>query len=161
MDFEGTVVCDHYVGNSPVKYVLISCPRCLRTGVYGGISTEETGDISIIRNSKYLEQAVKKILVSEMNSRGYGFNYSLLSGVIDPSTVNAIKREVIRCTSFLRDEQQRDIRRGVVYSPQEEISRIENIGVIQDITEPRKILVKFNVITKSREAISISQSLSR
>jgi hypothetical protein len=160
MDFEGTIICDHYVGNPPVKYVLTSCPRCLRKGVYGGIHTEETGDISVVKNNKYLEQAIKKILVSEMNSRGYGFNYRLISGVIDPSTTNVIKREIIRCTTFLKDEQQRDIRRGVIYSPTEEIRSIENIGVIQDITEPRKILIKFTVIAKSRDKINISQLLT-
>jgi len=161
MDFKGSITCNHFVGDPPAKYTLSTCPRCLRTDNYGGISTEETGDVTVVKNADYLEQAVKKILVSEMNSRGYGFNYSLLSGVIDPSTINVIKREIIRCTSFLKDAQQRDIRRGVIYSPSEEISRIENIGVSQDITEPRRITVKFSIIAKSRESIDVSQVLSR
>ena len=161
MDFNGVITCDHLVGNPSVKYVLQTCPRCLSTGSYGGISTEETGDISTVSNSHYLEQAVKKILVSEMNSRGYGFNYSLLTPVIDPSTVISIKREIVRCTSFLRNEQQKDIKRGVIYSPEEEIERIENIGVSQDTGEPRRIRVRFNVVTRSRGIVNITQALVR
>ncbi len=161
MDFKGTIVCNHFVGNPAVKYVLSTCPRCLGKESYGGISTEETGDIASVKEEDYLEQSVKKILVSEMNSRGYGFNYNLLSDVIDPSAINVIKREVIRCITFLKDAQQRDIRRGVIYSPSEEIQGIENIGVSQDITEPRRITVKFNLIAKSRDSIAISQPLAR
>ena len=50
MDFKGTIICTHFVGDPPAKYTLSTCPRCLRAGGYGGISTEETGDATWLIN---------------------------------------------------------------------------------------------------------------
>lgn len=161
MDFRGIIECSHEVGQPPVKYSLDDCPRCLRRGFYGGVSTNETGDMAIITGEKYLTQAIQKILISKMNRRGYGFNYDLLTGVIEPSTLSVIKREITRCMVFLQQSQQQDKRSGVMYLTSEEISRIEGIEMFQDSSDPRRVNVKISIYTKSGSFLSINQSLLR
>jgi len=159
MDFKGLVVCDHLVGNPTQKFTLQNCPRCLGRGVYGGIFSNNNGDISTTEGFDYLTQSIKKILVSKINNRGYGFNYNLLSNVIEPTSLLIIKREVLRCLVFLQNAQQEDKKRGVGYLPSEEIVKIGDIDVKIKTQDPRGIEVRLSVFTKNGNLFNVRQSL--
>ncbi|MCK9541082.1 MAG: hypothetical protein M0R03_03530 [Novosphingobium sp.] len=161
MDFRGEITCNHLVGNPAVSFTLQNCPRCLGKGVYGGISTDGTGDISFVEKADYLEQNIKKILISKRNNRGYGFNYELLKSVIDPTTTTVIKREVIRCLTFLQAQQQEDKKRGVRYLPSEEIVSISDVQVGTDEDDPRIVLVSLSVYTLQGNQVKVTESLFR
>jgi len=161
MDFKGIIKCNHLVGNPSVKYLLDNCPRCLGKGEYGSMKTSSTGDIELVSKTSYLQQSIKKILITRRRYNGYGFDYSLLSGVIDPATVNVVKKEIIRCINFLKDSQAMDKRRGVRYLPSEEIKSIgKTLKVYQHPNEPRTIVVKLSVVTAANTSEEIIQILN-
>ena len=159
MDFKGIVDCDHVVGSPTVKYTLQNCPRCFGTGKYGGVFAYF--DMETVDGEQYLTQAIQKILISNSDERGYGFDYSLLSTTITPTTTTIIKREILRCLNYLQTVQQLDKRRGVKYLPNEEISRIGEIEVIVDPFDPRKITAKVAIYTISGNQIKISAVLKK
>ncbi|MFA5395649.1 MAG: hypothetical protein WC346_06455 [Methanogenium sp.] len=161
MDFKGLIICDHVVGNPTQKFTLSKCPRCLGKGVYGGIISNNNGDISTIEGADYLSQSIKKILISKINNRGYGFNYNLLSNVIEPTSLVVIKREVLRCLVFLQNAQQDDKKRGVGYLPSEEIARIGDVDVKIKAQDPRGVEVRISIFTTNGNLANVSQVLTR
>ena len=97
MDLLGTVTCDHIVGNPPIAYVLTTCPRCKGIGAYGGISFDNLGNLNVVTDGALLSQEITKILTENIRSSGYGFNYSVLSGVINPNTIQSVQNEIMWC----------------------------------------------------------------
>ena len=159
MDYLGKVSCDHRVGSPVVSYTLLTCPRCLGTGEYGGIEIFST--VTTVSGYNQVEQAIKKILSEKVRDTGYGFDYSLLRSVIDTNTVPSIKKEIVRCIEYLRSSQQKEKARGVGYSPRELIYSIRSLEVNQSSTEPRSIIATLVVTTEAGNSIQVTQTLKR
>ena len=87
MDLGGRIICDHYVGVPAVNYTLESCPRCMSTGTYGGFSPSNKGDIPLVEKLDYLRQSLEKVFIENKRNTGYGFDYNLLVGIGDPSSI--------------------------------------------------------------------------
>jgi len=161
MDLGGRIICDHYVGVPAVNYTLESCPRCMSTGTYGGFSPSNKGDIPLVEKLDYLRQSLEKVFIENKRNTGYGFDYNLLVGIGDPSSIGAIKREVKRCVLYLRDAQQLDKKAGTSYFPIEEIYDVRDVQVFFDAAEPRRIQISLNVITVSGRNIDVVRVLER
>jgi hypothetical protein len=165
MDFQGTVTCDHRVGDPVQAYMLNTCPRCLGTGKYGGPNFLASGAIETLQGSKQLSQQIRKILAENKRESGYGFDYRLLRGVIDTTTVGIVRNEIIRCLFYLRDLQIAEKKSGTAYSPTEQLDTsdqfINFVNVFQDSSEPRKLRVEIAVTTISGAQASASTVLKR
>ena len=161
MDTAGRVICDHYVGVAAINYVLEDCPRCLGKGEYGGFSPSDKGDIPMIAGPDYLAQSLKKVLLENKRPSGYGFDFDVLRGIGDKESLQAIKREVKRCILYLKNAQQANKKRGVIYSTNEEIYDVRDISVNFDPAEPRRLDITLNVIAVSGRDIDIVTSLER
>lgn len=149
MDFNGKVVCDHIVGNPTQPFGIASCPRCLKRGWYGGVSYDAGGRIDTVSQTQALKQSILKILTESRRPTGYGFDYNLLTGVIDASKLPAIKNEIIRCMDYLKYLQKQQENQGYVYPLNEKIHKIKTLIVEQSPNEPRKVEISFSVITKA------------
>lgn len=154
MDIKSQTVCDHIVGNPPTAYIIDFCPRCLGKGYYGGFAILSSGNLQTLSPSDSLIQAIQKILTENTRPTGYGFNQSLLTGVIDASKIQAVKNEVARCLNYLKFIQTQETLRGFQYNPQEKISKISNITVVKNTQDPRGVNVTVTVVTVSATSIS-------
>ncbi len=161
MDLEGKVNCDHVVGNPPISYTLVSCPRCMKKGWYGGYYYGFDGKINTIVGVKQLTQQILKILTENKRNTGYGFDQSLLRGVIDSSTLPSIKNEIVRCMNYLKGVQDDNEKSGYFYNPDEKISSINNIQVAQDSLEPRKVTITFSVVAVSGKGFDINTAIGQ
>ena len=161
MDLNSQTSCNHILGNPEIQYTSSTCPRCFGTNTYGGLSFTPDGKLSTLNSSSQLSQQVKKILTEKMRPSGYGFNTSLLSGVIDRSKLDAIQAEVYRCLLYLQDAQRQEIRAGHVYGGSEQISSIGNVSVTQSKTSPTTVQVFATLVTVSGASISLQTPLQR
>jgi hypothetical protein len=161
MDLNSQISCNHIVGDPIIYYTLSTCPRCFGLGTYGGLSFTADGKLSTIQASSQLSQQIKKILTEKMRPSGYGFNYSLLSGVIDVSKLDAIQAEVYRCLSYLQNAQRQEVRSGHIYAGSEQISSIGAVSTLQSPMQPTAVQVFITVITVSGASISFQTSLQR
>jgi len=148
-NIKGEIKCNHRVGDPLQTFKLDDCPRCLGRGWYGGVGIDSSGKLILISGVDKLRQQVKKILIEDRRPSGYGFDYSVLTDVIDAETVYRVKTEVIRCTDYLMQLQRRRKHRGFEYAPSEEIRSIKNIKVVQNPIEPRELIVTLSVISVS------------
>ncbi len=146
MDFLGTQVCDHRVGSPIVSYILSTCPRCLGAGYYGSPGFDVHGKMSLVTQSDQLNQAIKKILIENMRTTGYGFNYNVITSTIDATTISSIKAEVVRCMNYLIKVQTQAVGLGVLYDPKERIAGINFLDVQQDTSDPRRVIVNLIVV---------------
>jgi hypothetical protein len=144
-----------------VDYTLASCPRCLGTGEYGGFSYGTDGKLFTLSGVAQLSQQIKKILTEKKRSTGYGFDFSLLSGVIDAARLTTIQSEVVRTLNYLKALQQAEKLRGFVYLPSEEIDDLDSVRAIQDTADPRTVFVTARVIARSGRTASITVLLRR
>ena len=161
MDILARNTCDHLVGSPPTSFLLATCPRCQGTGNYGGFVFDINGKITTLQLGPVLGQQIRKILIENRRPSGYGFDYSLFAGVIDPSKLSAIRTEVIRCLSYLRHVQQQEKAQGFTYNPQEELKSIVSVFVEQNSTEPRSVLVSAAVLSVSGTPASTVVTLRR
>jgi len=161
MDLLGKTSCNHIVGIPPVAYILDTCPRCLRMEEYGGVAYDTGGKVQTITGVSQIGQQIRKILTENIRSSGYGFDYSLLRGVIDSPTISVIKNEVVRCITYLYNLQQQSKKEGFNYRPDEEISSIQSVDAYQSTTEPRTVVVALIVLTVSGAQASVTLSLKR
>lgn len=161
MDLLNQVSCDHRVGNPVNNYVLTTCPRCLGKGVYGGVVFGNNGQLVLVQGSPMLAQQLQKILTENARPSGYGFDYSLLQGVIDPSKLSAIKSEIIRCISYLKYVQEQSKARGFVYAPSEELFGIKEISIGNSPTDPRAVNVSVVVSSVSGAQSNVTAVLRR
>jgi hypothetical protein len=162
MDIKNSVVCNHFVGNPPVPYKLESCPRCNGTGVYGGPDFSLGGQISTVRGSSQLEQQIKKILTERIRETGYGFDFSVLKGIISQGTLLVVKQEIFRCLDYLYGIQQSEKANGFYYNSNEEIAAgrfVVNVYQLPD--EPRELVAEVSVRTVSGAQTSVTVSLRR
>jgi hypothetical protein len=154
MDLLGTQACDHRVGNPVVAYTLYTCPRCLGKGYYGSLGFDVHGKVLLVSKGSQIEQAIYKVLTESKRASGYGFDYSVLTGTIDASTVSAIKSEIARCLQYLITAQTAAQALGTLYDPAEQISSINSISVVQDNVEPRKVTAAITVLTVANTTVS-------
>jgi hypothetical protein len=161
MDILNRVTCDHIAGDPSVGYTLNNCPKCLGLGYIGECKFDSLGNLSAIYNQSSLNQQVLKILTENKRSTGYGFDYSLMKGVIDTTTTLAVYREIVRCISYLSTMQQEEKSRGVKISTNEEIKSIVSLNVMQNIIEPRKLDIVLTLRTVSNQKPEINTILSR
>jgi hypothetical protein len=161
MDFLGQQVCNHRVGNPIVSYTLNTCPRCLGKDVYGSLGFDTHGKISLVQKSTQLSQTLKKLFTENMRASGYGFNYQLLTGVIDDSKLSAISSEIVRCTNYLIQSQQNAEGLGSLYDPSEKVASISSLSVLQSQTEPRAVDISLSVVTQLGNSVSINTTLRR
>lgn len=149
MDAKFKVFCDHVVGDPPQQFVLQTCPRCLGAGFYEASSFDTDGHAVMLSGPLLLSQQIQKILTEEKRPTGYGFDYTVLKGTINQSTVTAVKSEVQRCLQYLSDSQQQEKLEGFVYLPTEEISTIEGVDAFVPDDDPRTVTVNASVTTVS------------
>jgi hypothetical protein len=161
MDFLGTQICDHRVGNPVVAFILSTCPRCLGTGVYGSLGFDAHGKVTMVSKSSQLNQAIKKILKENIRTSGYGFNYDLIKDVINGGTTDAVKMEISRCMTYLMNAQAQAVSFGVQYDPTERLAGIQSLSAVQDSTEPRRINVSLVVITQANTTTQVNTSIAR
>lgn len=161
MDFRNAVTCDHKLGVPTTGYTLTSCPRCLGRGYYGGVVIDERGQLNLVAGSTLLAQQLQKILSENARESGYGFNYDLLTGVIDPARLSAIRSELVRCISYLRFVQQQEKSQGFIYQPSEELSGIKEVSVANSPTDPRAITVACTVVSVSGTQTSTTVIMRR
>jgi hypothetical protein len=161
VDLNSQTTCNHIVGNPVVAYTITTCPRCFGLGTYGGLSFTPDGKLSTITTSSQLAQQIKKILTEKMRPSGYGFNTSLLAGVIDPSKLGALQAEVYRCLLYLQASQQAEIRAGHIYGGSERISSIGTVSVIQSSSRPTTVQVFATVVTASGISVATQTTLQR
>jgi hypothetical protein len=162
MELLCTKNCDHIVGNPPISFTIATCPRCLGKGTYHDISYSTSGKLNTINRVYQLNQQIEKILIENRRNSGYGFDYTLLQGVIDNNRVLAIQREVSRVINyFINNVQQTEKSKGYSYNSTEEVVNIDYIKVYQDSVEPRKIIILLSLITVSGQLRSIRVPLRR
>ena len=161
MDILGKVVCDHRIGDPVVAYLLDNCPRCKGKGSYGGFSIGLDGKIEVISGPRMLQQQIMKIFTELRRPSGYGFDYNLLKGVIDSSTLAAITNEITRCLSYLKYIQQSEKRRGFYYAPSEELAKIEKVSVQQDIVDPRTVIAVVVAVSVSGNQVTTKIPIRR
>lgn len=161
MDFNCQTICNHRVGDPEVQYTSSNCPRCLGSNTYGGLSFEASGKLSTLFFSDQLAQQIKKILTEGRRPTGYGFDYSLLSGVIDNSKLSAIYAEVARCILYLQSLQQQEIKAGHVYAGNEQIKALGSLTVEQSTTRPQEVEVYVTVQTMVGTPVSLQTTLQR
>jgi hypothetical protein len=158
---KGKVDCNHRVGDPLVAFVQDRCPRCLGRGWYGGLALDRSGKLIGLQSTDKLRQQVLKILTEDRRLSGYGFDYSVLTDIIDAETVSRVKTEIIRCADYLIQLQRRRKQRGISYPPSEEIRSIKNIKAVQNPTEPRELIVTLSVISVSGAKFDTEVSLRR
>ena len=161
MDLLAQTVCDHIVGDSGTPYTSSNCPRCFGTNGYGGLAFTSDGKLSSLTASSQLSQQIKKILVEKMRPSGYGFNTSLLSGVIDVSKLDALQAEVYRCLLYLQTAQQQEVRAGHIYAGTEQIGSVGTVSVLQSPTSPTAVQVFATVVTVAGTAVATQTTLQR
>ena len=161
MDLLAQILCNHKIGDPEVQYLLSSCPRCFGTGTYGGLAFTPDGKLSTIDTSSQLSQQIKKILIEKMRPSGYGFNTSLLSGVIDVSKLGAIQAEVYRCLSYLQQSQLNEIKAGHIYAGSEQIDSIGVVTIFQVPNQPTTVQVSATVITVAGASVTAQTTLQR
>ena len=161
MDVLMRIMCDHRAGEPIVGYTLLTCPKCLGSGYTGEVQFDNLGNLATISNVDSLFQQVRKILSENKRDTGYGFDYSLMKGVIDNATILAIYREIVRCISYLSTTQQDEKSRGYKIGPNEEIRSIYSVSVTQDPTEPRLLNVIIKLRTAANQLPEISTTLIR
>ena len=161
MDLNSQTICNHIVGNPEIQYTSSGCPRCFGTNVYGGISFTSGGKLSTVVASSQLSQQIKKILTEKMRPSGYGFNTSLLSGVIDTSKIGAIQAEVYRCLLYLQKIQAQEVQAGHIYAGTEQIGSVGTVSVIQSPTQPTAVQVFATVISVSGASVAVQTPLQR
>ena len=147
MDAQFVVKCDHVVGLPVQSFILSTCPRCLGRGTYNAYSIGNDGRIVTVVGVKKLVQQITKILTERKRPSGYGFDYSVLTGVITPGTLTAVKSEVFRCVQYLKDVQQREKLEGFLYLPTEEIGHIGALDAYVSSEDPRQVFVTVSVFT--------------
>jgi hypothetical protein len=162
MDLLGTVACSHDVGIPVVNYTLDTCPRCLGSGSYGGTSFSKDGNVAVVTGVPEVVQDITKILTENMRPSGYGFNYALLSGVIDPSRIDHIRAEAARCINYLINLQAARVRAGATVAANEQLaSPVDSVTAYQDTTDPRKVVVSVVCHTVSGQLFSTLTPLQR
>jgi len=162
MELLGKNKCNHVVGDPAIAFELSTCPRCLSAGIYGDVSYDSSGKLNTISKSTQLHQQIEKILKENRRASGYGFDYTLLNGVIDNNRTLAVQREVVRTINyFINTVQETEKAEGYIYSSDEELAEIMSVKAYQDSTEPRKIIVIINLLTVSGRSITINTSLRR
>jgi hypothetical protein len=161
MDFLGMQTCDHRVGNPIVAYSLNTCPRCLGKGSYGSLGFDNHGKITLVEKDTQFQQAIKKILITNKMSNGYGFDYTLLAGTIVQATISAVKSEVIRCINYLVSAQAAAEKLGTLYDPKEKVLAINGLTVAQDINEPRKLYITMTVLNYVNQAVTTTVAIQR
>lgn len=161
MDALFQVKCDHTIGFPQQTFTLVSCPRCLGVGFYNALSYGNDGKVLEAKSGMLLTQAVQKILTENKRSTGYGFDYTVLTGTINPGTLTAVKSEVLRCLLYLSSSQQQEKLEGFQYLPTEEIAHVASMDAFINPTDPRSIIVNVNVITVSGTNVEVNVSLTR
>jgi hypothetical protein len=161
MDAKFRVTCDHKVGIPAQNFTLNTCPRCLGKGFYNAFSFGTDGKIVTVSGINKLSQQIQKILTEPKRPTGYGFDYSVLSGVIAPNTLTAVKSEVIRCIEYLKSLQTQEKSEGFIYLPTEEIDSISVIDAFVDPTDPRAIFINVSVVTKAGNTSDVSTRIKR
>jgi len=160
MELLGKNTCDHIVGSPAVAYMLYNCPRCLGKGSYGDVSFNRSGKLNTIENISQLNQQIEKLLIENIRNTGYGFDNTLLEGVIDAGKLLAIKRELIRAINYFINNQQKEKATGFYYKTTEELYSIVSIDVFQDNSEPRKVIALVKLMTVSGLIVSVSSHLT-
>jgi len=130
-------------------------------GFYGGINYDALGHANELEGVNLLSQQILKILRENRRPSGYGFDYNLLAGVIDPGRIAAIKSEIVRTLSYLKFVQQSEKARGFHYLPTEELSNISNLVIQNDPTDPRAIIVSVSAISVSGTQASTTVAMRR
>ena len=161
MDVVSRIVCDHRAGSPLVGYTSFTCPMCLAKNVRGDFSIGSDGKIQTTGGFSALKQQMLKILTENKRASGYGFDYRLLAGVIDPGTLSAIKAEVIRCLSYLKYTQQREKYDGFTYLPSEELASLDTVAVAQDSSDPRRVYVNVTAVAVSGKKVDVVVPLRR
>lgn len=161
MDLVNKTACDHRVGDPPVAYTLAACPRCRGEGEYGTLVFGNDGKIATVEQGGALKQQIEKILKENRRPSGYGFDYTLLTGVIDATKISAIKNEVIRCLQYLGTAQAREEAQGFNYTGRERLQRVQDVVVTQNTADPREVIVSVTVISSSGAQTGVTTSLSR
>jgi len=147
MDARFVVKCDHLVGIPAQRYLLTTCPRCLGIGTYNAYSIGTDGRVVPATGVTKLVQQISKILTEQKRPSGYGFDYSVLTGTITPSTLTAVKSEVFRCLEYLKNVQAQEKLEGFLYLPTEEISTISTLDAFVSPSDPRQVFVNVSVFT--------------
>ena len=161
MELLGKINCSHIIGDPPQSFVLNTCPRCLGKGSYGDISYDNAGRLNTISNIQQLNQQIEKILIETVRNSGYGFDNSLINGVIDSGKLLAIKRELIRVINYFINNQQIEKSSGYYYRTTEEVYSLLSADVFQDNSEPRKVIALVKIMTVSGQIVSVSSLLSQ
>jgi len=164
MDALFKVKCDHLIGIPPQQFTLTSCARCLGKGYYNGVQFGPDGRIITVTGVDKLSQQIVKILTEKKRPSGYGFDTNILSGVITPSTLTAVKSEVIRCIEYLKSLQQKEKSEGFIYLPTEEIATgfpITTIDAFINPSDPRGVFVNVSILTVSGLIAEVSTQIRR
>jgi hypothetical protein len=147
MDARFVVKCDHAVGIPSQNFMLNTCPRCLGRGTYNAYTIGTDGKIVTVSGVSKLSQQIAKILTEQKRPSGYGFDYSVLSGTITPSTITAVKSEVMRCIQYLKGVQEQEKLEGFLYLTTEEISTVNTLDAFVSAADPRQVFVTVSVFT--------------
>lgn len=165
MDAKFKVVCTHAVGIPVQQFLLTTCPRCLGKGFYNAYQFGIDGKMITVSGVNKLSQQIQKILTETKRPSGYGFDYSVLTGVISPNTLTAVKSEIVRCIEYLKASQQQEKREGFTYLPTEEISTDSRaIAVLEafvDQTNPRAVYINISVLTVAGATADVTTQLRR
>jgi len=160
MDFKGKIICNHVAGNPSQHFILSTCPKCRGRGWHGGLSFTKLGKVETVSGLTQLTQHLEKILIEKIRNTGYGLDYNLLKGVIDNTTLNVLKSEISRVMNYYINIQLRAERRGFIYNPTERLTDVD-VTIIQDVSDPRSILINVTAETQSRKEISFTVPIRR
>ena len=117
----------------------------------------EDGALQTIEGSEKLRQDVEKILIEDLRSTGYGFQFATLKGAtLTQATITRLEQATISALKFLYNAQMDAEERGVFVSPDEKIDQIGDLRVLEREGEPRRYDVSVSIVTASAKDIELN-----
>lgn len=134
----------------------------------GDLSLSNSGEVETVFNVDKLTQDILKIIFTPTNShilhKWYGSPLSArVGGKVYPQDIleSEIQNSVLyalKNLKTLQDLQQKD---GQFVSPQEAITKVQDITVNLDSADPRQVFINIRVMTKSGAIVEESFSITR
>ena len=163
MDLLAQTSCNHIIGSPLVAYTSATCPRCFGTNTYGGLSLSSTGLLQTVSGADQLNQQIAKILTEALRPSGYGFDYSVFTNVIDPTTLDNLRNAVYQSLLYLQTIQQQAVQSGASYRADEQIQKIVSVSAntLNGDISSRTVSVWATVQTRSHTSVTTVVTIQR
>ena len=123
----------------------------------------ENGDLALIKGSDKLKQDIVKVALTELGSNPVQPWYGSLlssnligSGLPSDIVISTVKSQIEKSIEMLKQLQADQISKGQKLTPDEQISFIKGISVVQDTKNPQVLRVGISVLTRAFGQVNAS-----